>query len=65
MYWADVCSRYPVLSLEDGMAEQDWDGWRALTERLGDRFQLVGDGIVLTNPAILREGSSAGLRTRS
>ncbi|HWK28962.1 MAG TPA: phosphopyruvate hydratase [Solirubrobacter sp.] len=60
-YWDDVCSRYPVLSLEDGMAEQDWDGWRALTERLGSRFQLVGDDIFVTNPAILREGIERGI----
>jgi enolase 1/2/3 len=55
-YWAAIVDRYPVLSLEDGMAEQDWDGWRELTERLGDRLQLVGDDIFVTNPAILREG---------
>jgi enolase len=60
-YWADVCGRYPVLSLEDGMAEQDWEGWKALTERLGDRLQLVGDDIFVTNPAILREGIERGI----
>jgi enolase len=56
-----VCGRYPVLSLEDGMAEQDWDGWKALTDRLGDRMQLVGDDIFVTNPAILREGVERGI----
>ena len=56
-----VCDRYPVLSLEDGMAEQDWDGWNTLTERLGDRVQLVGDDIFVTNPAILREGIERGV----
>ena len=60
-YWADVCSRYPVVSLEDGMAEQDWDGWKALTDRLGERLQLVGDDIFVTNPAILREGIERGI----
>jgi enolase len=60
-YWATILDRYPVLSLEDGMAEQDWDGWRALTQRLGDRLQLVGDDIFVTNPAILREGIERGI----
>ena len=60
-YWVGVCERYPVLSLEDGMAEQDWDGWISLTERLGDRVQLVGDDIFVTNPAILREGIDRGV----
>ena len=60
-YWVSVCDRYPVLSLEDGMAEQDWDGWISLTERLGDRVQLVGDDVFVTNPAILREGIERGV----
>jgi enolase len=60
-YWAEVCGRYPVLSLEDGMAEQDWDGWKALTDRLGESVQLVGDDIFVTNPAILREGIERGI----
>jgi enolase len=60
-YWSAVTERYPVLSLEDGMAEQDWDGWRHLTERLGSRLQLVGDDIFVTNPAILREGIERGV----
>ena len=60
-YWATIPGRYPVLSLEDGMAEGDWDGWRNLTERLGDRVQLVGDDIFVTNPAILREGIERGV----
>jgi enolase len=60
-YWSLVTDRYPVLSLEDGMAEQDWDGWRRLTERLGGRVQLVGDDIFVTNPAILREGIERGV----
>ncbi|MHB1835583.1 MAG: phosphopyruvate hydratase, partial [Solirubrobacteraceae bacterium] len=60
-YWASVPDRYPVLSLEDGMAEGDWDGWRALTERLGSRLQLVGDDIFVTNPEILRQGIERGV----
>jgi enolase len=60
-YWSTIAGRYPVLSLEDGMAEQDWDGWRRLTERLGSRLQLVGDDIFVTNPAILREGIERGI----
>jgi enolase len=60
-YWAAVCGRYPVLSLEDGMAEQDWDGWKALTDRLGERLQLVGDDVFVTNPSILREGIERGI----
>ncbi|HSD81996.1 MAG TPA: phosphopyruvate hydratase [Solirubrobacteraceae bacterium] len=55
--WDAVTARVPqILSLEDGMAEGDWDGWARLTERLGDRLQLVGDDVFVTNPAILREG---------
>ena len=60
-YWATVPDRYPVVSLEDGMAEGDWDGWRKLTEQVGDRLQLVGDDIFVTNPAILREGIERGV----
>ena len=52
-YWVD---RFPIVSIEDGMAEQDWNGWRSLSARLGKRVQLVGDDIFVTNPAILREG---------
>jgi enolase len=55
-FWADWSARYPVISIEDGLAEQDWDGWARLTARLGDRLQLVGDDLFVTNPAILREG---------
>jgi enolase len=60
-YWSEITERYPVVSLEDGMAEQDWDGWRHLTERLCSRLQLVGDDIFVTNPAILREGIERGI----
>jgi enolase len=55
-YWADLCSRYPIVSLEDGMAEEDWGGWATLTKRLGDKIQLVGDDIFVTNTALLQKG---------
>jgi enolase len=54
--WADWCRRYPIVSIEDGMAEEDWNGWRSLNARLGDRVQLVGDDIFVTNVARIREG---------
>ena len=60
-YWSTIPDRYPVVSLEDGMAEGDWDGWRRLTEELGARLQLVADDIFVTNPAILREGIERGV----
>ena len=55
-FWEDWISRYPVVSIEDGLAEDDWDGWASLTRQLGARTQLVGDDLFVTNPAILREG---------
>ena len=60
-FWSDICSRYPVISIEDGMAEDDWDGWDLLTKRLGDRCQLVGDDLFVTNPERLRRGIEAGV----
>jgi enolase len=60
-YWADLAARYPILSIEDGMDEEDWDGWRALTERIGDRVQLVGDDLFVTNTERLRRGIDAGV----
>jgi enolase len=60
-YWDDICSRYPVISIEDGMAEEDWAGWKTLTERLGDRLQLVGDDNFVTNPKRLRRGIDEGI----
>ena len=59
-FWEDWVSRYPIVSIEDGMAEDDWDGWVALTERLGDRVQLVGDDLFVTNPEVLQRGIDAG-----
>ena len=60
-YWSDIVGRYPVISIEDGMAEEDWDGWDLLTERLGDRCQLVGDDLFVTSPERLRRGIEAGV----
>jgi enolase len=60
-HWEGVVDRYPVISIEDGMAEDDWDGWRLLTERLGDRCQLVGDDLFVTNPERLRRGIEEGV----
>ncbi len=59
-YLADLCARYPVVSVEDGMAEDDWEGWRALTDRLGDATQLVGDDLFATNPERLARGLAEG-----
>jgi enolase len=55
-YWEDACSRYPIVSLEDGMDEEDWAGWKHLTERIGARVQLVGDDLFVTSPERLRRG---------
>jgi enolase 1/2/3 len=60
-YWTELCGRYPIVSIEDGMAEDDWSGWRALTERLGDRIQLVGDDVFVTNPQLLQRGVDEGV----
>jgi enolase len=60
-YWGDLAGRYPILSIEDGMDEEDWAGWRALTERLGDRVQLVGDDLFVTNTERLERGIDSGV----
>jgi enolase len=60
-YWATLAARYPIVSIEDGMDEQDWDGWKTLTERLGDRLQLVGDDVFVTNTERLRRGIELGV----
>jgi enolase len=60
-YWADLAARYPIVSLEDGMDEEDWDGWRVLTERLGANLQLVGDDVFVTNTERLRKGIETGV----
>jgi enolase len=59
--WADLTSSFPIVSVEDGLDEEDWEGWRALTERLGDRIQLVGDDLFVTNTERLRRGIDAGV----
>jgi enolase len=60
-YWAGIADSYPVLSIEDGMDEEDWDGWRMLTERVGERVQLVGDDLFVTNTERLRRGIDSGV----
>ncbi|MDD6764851.1 MAG: enolase, partial [Firmicutes bacterium] len=55
-FYEDICSKYPVLSIEDGMAEDDWDGWKLLNEKIGDRVQLVGDDLFVTNTERLKRG---------
>ena len=55
-YYAELVASYPIFSIEDGMSEDDWDGWRVLTERLGKRVQLVGDDLFVTNVARLKQG---------
>jgi enolase len=60
-YWADMSSRYPIVSIEDGMDENDWDGWKALTDRIGSEVQLVGDDLFVTNPERLRDGIARGV----
>ena len=60
-YYAGLVSKYPIISIEDGLAENDWDGWKILTRKLGDKIQLVGDDIFVTNPKILAEGIKQGV----
>jgi enolase len=60
-YWAELADRYPIVSLEDGMAEEDWDGWKGLTDRLGNHIQLVGDDLFVTNTERLQRGIDTGV----
>jgi len=60
-YYADLTSRYPIISIEDGLAEDDWEGWKALTEAIGDKVQLVGDDLFVTNPKRLKDGIDQGI----
>jgi len=60
-FWAELVERYPIVSIEDGAAEDDWDSWRALTERVGERVQLVGDDIFVTSPERLQQGIDRGV----
>jgi enolase len=59
-YWADWCRQYPIVSLEDGLAEDDWAGWKMLTDAIGDKVQLVGDDLFVTNPELLAKGIETG-----
>ncbi|RME40680.1 MAG: phosphopyruvate hydratase [Deltaproteobacteria bacterium] len=60
-FYEDLVNRYPIISIEDGMAENDWDGWKLLTERLGNKIQIVGDDLFVTNTRILKEGIEKGI----
>jgi enolase len=60
-YWTDWVNKYPIISIEDGMAEDDWDGWKKLTESVGNRCQLVGDDLFVTNVLRLQEGIDRGI----
>jgi enolase len=60
-FYEDLVNRYPIISIEDGMAENDWDGWKLLTDRLGKRIQIVGDDLFVTNTKILKEGIEKGI----
>ncbi|MDY0195829.1 MAG: phosphopyruvate hydratase [Sulfurovaceae bacterium] len=60
-YYAMLCDKYPIVSIEDGLSEDDWDGWKILTDRLGDKVQLVGDDLFVTNAKILAEGIEKGI----
>jgi len=60
-FYENLVNKYPIISIEDGMAENDWDGWKLMTERLGKRIQIVGDDLFVTNPTILKEGIQKGI----
>jgi enolase len=60
-YWAEMAGKYPIVSIEDGMDEEDWDGWKTLTDRIGDRIQLVGDDLFVTNTERLKRGIDLGV----
>ncbi|MBQ4516401.1 MAG: phosphopyruvate hydratase [Clostridia bacterium] len=60
-YWEDLASKYPIISLEDGVAEEDWEGWKILTDKLGDKMQLVGDDLFVTNTERLKKGIDLGV----
>ena len=60
-FWADLVEKYPIISLEDGLNEEDWEGWKLLTERIGDKVQLVGDDLFVTNTERLKKGIDLGV----
>lgn len=61
LWYEELVNKYPIVSIEDGLGENDWDGWKKLTEKIGDKVQLVGDDLFVTNPAILKEGIARGI----
>jgi enolase len=60
-FWSEWIESYPIVSLEDGLAEDDWDGWKSLTEAIGDRVQLIGDDLFVTNTEVLQRGIDSGV----
>ena len=60
-YYAKLCEKYPIISIEDGLAEDDWEGWKELTEKLGSKVQLVGDDLFVTNTKRLKQGIEKGI----
>jgi enolase len=60
-FYEELVNKYPIISIEDGLGERDWDGWKRLTERLGEKIQIVGDDLFVTNPKILKEGIDRGI----
>src|SRR6185503_3749120 len=60
-FYAELCARYPIVSIEDGCAESDWTNWKKLTDKLGDKIQLVGDDLFVTNVKFLRKGIQQGV----
>jgi enolase len=60
-YWVSCVNKYPIISIEDGMAEEDWDGWKKLTDALGNKVQLVGDDLFVTNTKLLQKGLDRGI----
>jgi enolase len=59
-FYSDLCKKYPIVSIEDGLAESDWDGWKQMTDKLGDKLQLVGDDLFVTNTKFLKKGIETG-----
>jgi enolase len=55
-FWADLANKYPIISLEDGVSEEDWEGWKMLTDKIGNKIQLVGDDLFVTNTERLKKG---------
>jgi enolase len=60
-YWTEMCEKYPIISIEDGLAEEDWEAWKLMTDKLGDKIQLVGDDLFVTNTERLKKGIDMGV----